>query len=140
MMKKDSKQVGDAGEYFVAYNLARRGINSALMSPGAKSVDLLATVDGSVVISLQVKASWGRTDPRQWIVGSHKPHPSPTFYFVFCNIWEDISKDPEVFIVPSQLVYDSVKWESSVPLFKITREIEKQSEGKWELITDHFSK
>ena len=133
--------VGIAGEHFIAYNLARRGINPALMNAGARAVDILATIDGSTVVSIQVKASWARQAPRQWIVGRHKPSPSPNFFYAFCNIWEDLRLDPEVFIVPSLFVFESVNWESSVPLFKITPDTEKRfkaaasEDDGWSLIT-----
>lgn len=139
-MKLNSRIVGDAGEYLVAYNLSRRGLAVALMNQGAQGVDMLVTNDGKDVVSVQVKSSQGRNQPRQWMVGKHQPSPSAHFFYVFCNIWEDESKEPEVFVVPSEEISKSVNWEANVPLFKIK---DPKKEGKylygWEQITNLFS-
>lgn len=138
-MKLNSRIVGDAGEYLVAYNLSRRGLAVALMNRGAKGVDMLVTNNGKDVVSIQVKSSQGRSQPRQWMVGKHQPSPSSHFFYVFCNIWEDEKRDPEIFVVPSKKVSVSVDWNANVPLFKIiTIEEEKQYLYAWEEITTLF--
>lgn len=113
MKKLTSKNAGDAGEYYIAYMLSRLGISAALTTSGSSAVDIIATIDGSKSISVQVKASWARTDPRQWTVGKNKPHISDSFFYVFCNLSEDIynsSYTPEVFIVPSHDVLILSTW------------------------------
>jgi hypothetical protein len=75
-MKISNKLLGDAGEHYVAFQLARMGINPAMLSANSKGVDLLATDNGKNVISIQVKTSAGRNAPRQWDVGSHQPNPN----------------------------------------------------------------
>lgn len=132
-----SKLVGDAGEYFIAYNLAKRGISPALMNQGTKAVDILCTIDSSKVVSIQVKSSWAKTAPRQWMVGKHKPSPSSSFFYIFCNIFElkdNISREPEIFIVPSQIIHDTVNWDSSVPLFKLEKNDVHLYENNWDSI------
>lgn len=135
--KRTSKNAGDAGEYYVAYILSRLGISAALTTSGTSAVDIIATVDGSKSICIQVKGSWARSQPRQWMVGKHMPLVSPDLFYVFCNIPEDIfiDKAPETFIVPSEIVKQTSTWHHSVPLFKITKEQEDKYKNRWDYIT-----
>ncbi|MGE5988667.1 hypothetical protein ACQJ21_21075 [Klebsiella michiganensis] len=136
--KRTSKNAGDAGEYYVAYMLSRLGISVALTTSGTSSVDLIATVDGSKSISIQVKGSWARSHPRQWMVGKHQPVVSPDFFYVFCNMSEDINMEsvPEVFIVPSKIVKDVSTWQHSAPLFKIAKGQDKEFLYRWDYIIE----
>ncbi|HAU5562287.1 TPA: hypothetical protein JD264_00500 [Serratia fonticola] len=135
-VKRTSKNAGDAGEYFVAYMLSRLGISAALTTSGSSAVDIIATIDGSKSISIQVKGSWARTQPRQWMVGKHKPTISPDYFYVFCNMSEDMfnKNAPEVFVVPSEIVAIQSTWHHSVPLFKIGRGDDSKYLDRWDFI------
>jgi hypothetical protein len=135
----NNQLIGDAGEYLVAYNLSRRGLAVALMNNGTKGVDLLVTDDGKSVASIQVKASQAKTQPRQWIVGKKQPSVADNFFYIFCNIWEDYNREPEIFIVPSCDVFTSVNWESKVPLFKIKADTEGLYLNNWKAIEEVFN-
>lgn len=137
-IKRSSKNAGDAGEYYVAYMLSRLGISAALTTSGTSAVDIIATIDGSKSISIQVKGSWARSQPRQWMVGKHMPVVSPDFFYIFCNMSEDIAtaKEPEVFIVPSEIVKATSTWHHSAPLFKIAKGQDDQFYNRWDYITD----
>jgi len=117
-----SKLIGDAGEYLVAYELSRLGAISVLTRDGSRGVDVLATKDGSKSMAFQVKASEGKNDPHKWAVGKKRPMASKSFYYVFANIGSDESIKPEFFVVPSKIVKERVKWESSVPTFSLGKE------------------
>lgn len=136
VIKRSSKNAGDAGEYFVAYMLSRLGISAALTTSGSSAVDIIATIDGSKSISIQVKGSWARSQPRQWMVGKHMPAASPDFFFVFCNMSEDITSRnaPEVFIVPSEVVVSKSTWHHSAPLFKIAKGEDEKYLERWDFI------
>nr|EIP1107218.1 hypothetical protein [Citrobacter freundii] len=138
VIKRSSKNAGDAGEYYIAYMLSRLGISAALTTSGSSAVDIIATVNGSKSISIQVKSSWARSQPRQWMVGKHMPAASPNFFFVFCNMSEDIDdkKAPEVFVVPSDVVYKTSTWHHSAPLFKISKANEELYFDRWDYITE----
>ena len=138
-LSTDSKLVGDAGEHFVCYCLARRGISAALMPAGTKSVDILATIDGSAVVSLQIKASWAQWQPRKWTAGKHQPNHSSAFFYVFCNIWKDLSQEPEVFVVPSKFVFEHATWHTKMPTFTIAPDKEHLFKGNWGLIETALS-
>lgn len=136
VIKRTSKNAGDAGEYFVAYMLSRLGIRAALTTSGSSAVDVIATIDGSKSISIQVKGSWARTQPRQWMVGKHIPTISPDYFYVFCNLSEDMSNKnaPEVFVVPSEIVASQSTWHHSVPLFRIGKGEDSKYLDRWDLI------
>jgi hypothetical protein len=125
--------IADAGEYYVAFRLAKMGISSAMVSKGSKSVDILGTIDGSRSVSIQVKSTAWHEASLQWDVGKNKPVPSETFYFVFVNIWKDKhdERKPEVLVVPSEDVRSIVKWESKRPQFRLTKESAEEYRDKW---------
>ncbi|MFQ2518503.1 hypothetical protein ACK3Z5_01970 [Aeromonas caviae] len=135
----DNRTIGDAGEYLVAFHLSRRGLSTALMNTGTKGVDMLVTDDGKSVVSIQVKSSQGKSQPRQWMVGKHQPSPSANFFYVFCNIWEDLHREPEMLVVPSEHVSRSVDWNAKVPLFKIQPEEKAKYKDNWDQILRCFS-
>ncbi|HCL6635651.1 TPA: hypothetical protein N2Q63_005337 [Citrobacter freundii] len=138
VIRRSSKNAGDAGEYYIAYMLSRLGISAALTTSGTSAVDIIATVNGSKSISIQVKGSWARSQPRQWMVGKHMPAASPDFFFAFCNMSEDINNKeaPEVFLVPSEIVCATSTWHNSAPLFKISKANEEQYLDRWDYITE----
>ena len=141
VIKRSSKSAGDAGEYYVAYMLSRLGISAALTTSGSSAVDIIATVDGAKSISIQVKASWARSAPRQWTVGNHKPAISPDLFYIFCNMYEDFSIEtaPTVYIVPSNDVAMSSSWHHKVPLFKIAKTEDEKYLARWDLIQSALS-
>lgn len=134
--KLSSKSAGDAGEYYVAYMLSRLGISAALTTSGSSAVDIIATVNGAKSISIQVKGSWARSAPRQWTVGKHVPKASPDFFYVFCNMSEDINNNiaPTIYVVPSGQVALTSTWHHQVPLFKIAACDDEKYLNRWDLI------
>lgn len=125
----------DAGEYYVAFRLAKMGISCAMVSKGSKSVDILGTVDGSKSVSIQVKTTAWHEPSLQWDFGKNVPVESDSFYFVFVNIWreENDERKPEVLVVPSKRVLEHVKG-GGRPLFCITKEAAQPFRDKWDPI------
>ena len=111
-------------------------ISAALTTSGSSAVDIIATIDGSKSISIQVKGSWARSQPRQWMVGKHMPKASPDYFYVFCNMSEDMNNKnaPEVFIVPSETIVSNCTWQHTVPLFKIAKNEDEQYLDRWDII------
>jgi hypothetical protein len=134
MEKLLTKLIGDAGEHYVAFELARRGASPAMLSTNTKGADILATISGRKVVSIQVKASAGSNDPRTWAVGKKSTHPSPNFFYVFLNVWSDLIKPIECFIVPSEVVLNSVNWQASMPQFRMKTSAVSLYLNNWELI------
>lgn len=135
---KTSKNAGDSGEYFVAYMLSRMGLSAALTTSGTSAIDILVTKDGSKSISIQVKSSWARTQPRQWMIGTKKPHVSNDLIYVFCNLKEDLEDQshPEIFIASSEEVLALSTWQNKAPLFKIPKGKDSDYRDRWDKITE----
>lgn len=138
IIKRSSKNAGDAGEYYIAYMLSRLGISAALTTSGSSAVDIIATIDGSKSISIQVKGSWARSQPRQWMIGKHMPAVSPDLFYVFCNMSEDPDNKiaPMVFIVPSEIVKETSSWHHAAPLFKIQKGDDEKYLDRWDYINN----
>lgn len=139
-MKILNKLLGDAGEHYVAFQLARMGINPAMLSANSKWVDILATDNGKNVVSIQVKTSAGRNAHRQWDVGKHCPDSSKYFFYVFLNLWDDPKKEIECFIVPSEFVAKNVDWEKDRPQYRLSGADEIKFLNNWKSISDLFKK
>lgn len=137
-MRISNKLLGDAGEHYVAFQLARMGISPAMLSVNSTGVDILATDNGKNVISIQVKASSGRNAPRNWDVGKHQPAANSHFFYVFLNLWDDSQREIECFVVPSKYVFNTVDWKQSRPQFRLSRANEGEFLNKWEFISDLF--
>lgn len=103
-MTRNTSLIRDAGEYGVAFQLARLGITAALTPRNSKSVDILATVDGSKNLAIQVKASAGRHNHRGWDLGKNNPPKSSSLFYVFVNVWDDAGKEVDFLVVPSSVV------------------------------------
>jgi hypothetical protein len=132
MNKINNTLLGDAGEYYVAFRLASMGINPALMSRNSKGVDILATDNGQKVISIQVKSSRGKNNPRRWDVGRHRPAPSASFFYIFLNIFDDSGENIECFVVPSNFVAGEVIWEENKrPIFHLIKNNIAQFKDNW---------
>ena len=138
MEKIHPKLLGDAGEHYVAFELARRGVSPALLSTNTKGADILATVSGRKVVSIQVKASAGTNNPSTWSVGKHKPDVSETFFYVFLNIWREHEKRVDAFIVPSKVVFQSVVWSTAMPQFRLNAIEKEKYKDKWQQILDNL--
>ncbi|WP_315710021.1 hypothetical protein [Brenneria uluponensis] len=134
--KLSAKNAGDAAEFYVAYMLSRLGISAALTTSGTSAVDIVATIDGSKSISIQVKGSWARSQPRQWMIGTHKPSVSPDLFYIFCNMPGEFKEriSPEIFIVPSADVFETATWHHKAPLFKITPATEDSYKNNWDAL------
>jgi len=141
MKRSHNQLLGNAGEYFIAFQLARRGLNPAILGQNSQDVDILATDGGQTVVNIQVRTSAGRNQPRRWDVGRHRPNHSKNFFYVFINMWDQENKEIEYFIVHSKWVCENVDWEKSRPQFIIKNDDEyKRFLYNWESITSLFDK
>jgi len=120
MAKRSGILIGTAGVYHVASQLAQQGFHAAVTFGNAPSVDILvASPNGSSTISLQIKTShWalrtrGRGSKKQphhyeWDVGQKSAYLNQTdLFFAFVDLKLGKCELPEVFIVPSQRVFDA---------------------------------
>jgi hypothetical protein len=138
LTKLRNNEIKTSGEYFVCAELARIGLIATLTSGNAAIVDILATRDGSKSASIQVKASQGTGNSHAWDIGTKKPNPSDSFFFVFVNIWQDEKIPPEYYIVPSSTVRTKVNWHKDRPLFILSSGEIDSCKNNWEPIKEYF--
>ena len=89
-----------AGEFFVMEALYRRGYQPALTMANAKKIDILLAMPASRTIRISVKAVRGGG---KWPVGNSdwKEEQDMFFIFLYYHDFEDVTKQPDVFIVPA---------------------------------------
>lgn len=158
MAKRKSVVTGATGEHYVAYKLSAMGFVVAVPRGNSPAVDLLvATPDGSRVISIQVKTSTGAwRDRKRKPADSHwefevgrkaAEYESDALYYAMVDLrWG--SGEPDVFLMPSKLV---AEWARRGIREKWTRHImwiypgdeyepcEADSKNRWDLIKDALS-
>ena len=105
MKKLNSKLIGDAGEYYVAGELTRRGYVVTFTSPNTKNIDLIVTNEDSKKIkNLQVKTTSNNTNI--WLLkDSHEDIKHVNLYYIFVRLSKEEDYKPVSFhVVPSRSV------------------------------------
>ena len=138
-----------AGEHFVAYKICVMNLLVALTRGGSPAVDLMVgDLKGSTAVSIQVKTSnWARrtykrTPERncwEWQVGKKALDlRGARIYYAFVDLKykEATAQMPDVFIVPSQGVADSLGPNWTRYLFWIKEDDKAKYLEAWHLIKD----
>jgi hypothetical protein len=121
MPKHDNAVTGAAGEHYVAYVLNKMGYPVGLTRGGSPGVDLMATnpKTGSTV-SIQVKTSRDAWRPRKIVADSHwawhvgkkaESLEGKDLFYAFVALNDEGEKEqlPDIFIVPSEVVVETIK-------------------------------
>lgn len=137
-----TKFIGEAGEHFVAYKLARRNLYVGLTLGNMPNIDLFISKDGLKNISLQVKTSQGAYRNRRYgsegyewdvnasVIGRH----SKDFWYAFVDFkWKE-DEEPDVYIIPSLWVAEFVKPDFSRKMYFLPKAAADLTRNKWELI------
>ena len=141
--------VGAAGQYYLAYSLAVRGINTSLTLGNAPSVDVLVSAaDGLTSLSIQVKTSRNAyrrqrygLEGFEWdagasVIGKH----SGSFWYAFVDLREEPKGwNPRVFFVPSRWVAEFVKPDFSRHLYFLPVTAQKLTEERWDLVKAYLA-
>ncbi|MDC3224737.1 hypothetical protein OAU26_07380 [Mariniblastus sp.] len=130
MAKRATSLTAAAGEHYVAFKLSQMGYPVALTRGGSPTIDLMAgNLTGSETVSLQVKTSSGarreykrKTENNhwEWTVGNvAKTLNGKSIFYALVDLkWSDDGiENPDVFIVPSKIVYDAfadTNWKMNV--------------------------
>ena len=152
MPKIPSRLTGTAGEHYVAFKLSCLGFIAAMTRDGSPTVDILVSnLYGNKTLAIQVKTTdWAtRTRGRgkskkpyelQFPLGYNSANrKDDDFFFTFVDLngldWDE--KEPDVYIVPSNFVYEYCKsWIDKVKMVRLHIEIDKMEQFKnnWELL------
>lgn len=105
----DKSLIGIAGAHFVAAEMSQKGYVVTLTSRNTEGIDILASnKDGTKTVSIQVKTTEGKTEPRAWILGKKSENlKSANLFYVFVTLKKD--QIPNFFIVPSTDVANYIR-------------------------------
>ena len=144
MTKGRSQFVGVSGQYYVAYQLAKRLIHASITLGNAPSVDIIAArEDGLKSISIQVKTSqsayrnnrYGR-EGCEWDVGAGAVgKSSPNLWYAFVDLKSGSDSEPDVYIVPSMWVAEFVKSDWSRKIYFLPSTAWHLTKNKWSSIS-----
>lgn len=107
-MGTENQITGMASEFYVLSALLRNGVDATLTLGNQKKVDILVNRNGKA-LTIDVK---GLKSTGDFIVGNYKENKNPEnhFYiFVYYEDFENVNKNPELFIVPATDISDIVK-------------------------------
>jgi hypothetical protein len=101
-----STLLGAAGEYFVMYQLLRRGIIAALAPTGVPNADIIVSDQvGSRLAAIQVKARRDIGSDGGWhMKAKHEKIISPLLFYCFVDFGKSEGDPPKTWIVPSKVV------------------------------------
>jgi len=156
MTKRSGILVGTAGVYFVASQLAVRGLHAAVTFGNAPHVDILvALADGAATVSLQVKTSYralrtrGRgenkhPDHYEWDVGARSAKLNQMdLFFAFVDLKARSGELPDVFVIPSQIVYRYFEryFETGLGRWRYHPKVDSilQYKNNWKVLKDYLS-
>jgi hypothetical protein len=105
----DKALTGAAGEYYIAFRLSALGYAIGLTTRGTRAADLLASnpeTGKSIIVQTKTMINAFVKNQKSgsywhWRIGSSRPQPRETFYYMFVDLRGDPSKSPDVFVVPS---------------------------------------
>lgn len=107
---KNKALTGIAGAHFVVAEMSRKGYIATVTSRNTEGVDILASnLDGSKLVSIQVKTSSNKYSTRSWILSKKQENAySKNLFYVFVDLnGED--QMPDFYIIPSEIVADYIK-------------------------------
>lgn len=111
MAKVSSTIVGAAGEYHVLSQLLRRGWIAALAPDGAPNMDILVTDEKSKrLCAIQVKTRRDLGSDKGWHMKlKHEDLVADDLFYIFVDVGKRPSDETKCYIVPSDIVADSLK-------------------------------
>jgi len=138
-----SKFIGEAGEHFVAYKLARTEMYVGLTIGNMPHIDLLvSSKSGLKSITVQVKSSQGAYRKKrygcegyEWDVNkSVIGLSSIDFWYVFVDFKWDINSEPDVYIIPSKWVAEFVKEGWSRYMYFLPQKAAELTRNRWDIL------
>lgn len=111
MPSPHSTLTGASGEYFVLYQLVRRGWIAALAPKGVPNADIIVTdVEGDRQCAIQVKTRRDIGSDKGWhMKKKHEEVISDHLFYCFVDLGKGESDTPVTFIIPSMIVASILK-------------------------------
>jgi len=104
MKKLTNTNVQNAVEHAVCTELHRRDITAIVTPTNTQGTDIIVILENRSPIGIQVKASRGNTQPLCWLLDNKVVIEDKSFFYAFVNVWKNIEKAIEFFIVSSKEV------------------------------------
>lgn len=106
-MGSDKALVGAAGEHLVLSRLLSRGFLASAAPRGTEKVDIVVSDrEGKSNFRIQVKTTEGSSQKGWFLSAKHETQSAPDLFF--CLVVLDLTA-PEVFVVPSNIVADTIR-------------------------------
>lgn len=103
----DKTLIGPAGEHLVLSRLLSRGFLAAPAPRGSRKVDILVNfIDGGEPFLIQVKSTMTGALNGWWLSQKHEEVRDQDLFYCFVDFRPD---QPDVYVLPSQVVADHVK-------------------------------
>ena len=153
-MKISKNLCGIAGTYYVAAELSKRGYVALVTIKNTSGIDLLVSSEDSFnSIGIQVKTNQNDENQRWILSKKNEDLQGANLIYVFVNLKQDNSR-PDFYIVPSEIVANTVKESHSTWLATLGRKGQKHNDSnvrvffdpycdfkeKWEFIEDKLNK
>ena len=111
-MPKNNQSIltGNAGEFYVAAELSRKGYNTAILLGNTELYDIL-TVNSQTQkqILIQVKTTWNFRGGRKWVLNKKvEDIIDANLFYIFVNLFSE-DKRPEFFIIHSEELANMIK-------------------------------
>lgn len=109
MKFKSNNRTGVSGEYYVAAELTRRGLDAAIMLRNNENYDILAiNVETKTQYCIQVKSTW---NSKRWKLNRKvEIEFSSNHYYIFVVLYEDDDKKPDFIIIHSQRIAEHIAY------------------------------
>lgn len=105
--KKETSIIGAAAEYYVMFQLLRRGYVAALAPKGVPDVDILVTdTGGHSLAAVQVKGRQFSKDGGWTMSVKHERIVNDQLFYCFVDFGQALTEQPKCWIIPSCIVAD----------------------------------
>ncbi len=156
MTRRSGVLTGTAGVYFVASQLSAKGFHAAPTFGNAPHVDILVGLpNGAATLSIQVKTTWyalrtrGRGKSKiahhyEWDVGEKSARLNQAgLFFAFVDLKGMHSTLPDVFIVPSEHLYEYFKkrFDTGLSRWRWHPKVDsaEQYKNNWKVLEDYLN-
>ena len=104
IIKPNSQNLGNAGEYFISYKLSLHDYVTSITLGRNEGFDILAVSPAGEMFKIQVKTKWEK-NKKFWILSKKaEKQVEPNLYYAFIEIIDEAEQEPNFWIIPSAIV------------------------------------